>query len=104
QALRIGDDARSQWPAPDAGIVQGFEKKSAFASSMAPGHHDRRCPVRQQQPLSHIVLSDRGKRSVPPLVLVSTIFFFRVDRIVDAKPVPIWTDLPGDKATSFPSR
>ena len=60
---------------------------------MAPGHHDRRCPVRQQQPLSHIVLSDRGKRSVPPLVLPSTTFFFRVHRIFDAKPVPIRTDL-----------
>src|SRR5207244_3764533 len=94
RASRIGDDARSQWPAHDARIVQGFGKKSAFASSVAPGHHDRRCPLRQQQPLSHIVLTDRGKRPVPPPRFRTHYILFCVHRIVDAKPVPIWTDLP----------
>jgi hypothetical protein len=45
-----------QSPAHDAGIVQGFGKKLAFASSMAPGHHDRHYPVRQQQPSSSFVI------------------------------------------------
>ena len=61
RASHIGDDARLQSPAHDAGIVQGFGKKSAFASSMAPGHHDRRCPVRQQQPLSYSHTRSRRK-------------------------------------------
>ena len=52
-ASRIRDDARWRSPAHDAGIVQGSGKKLAFASSVAPCHHDRRCPVRQQQPLSY---------------------------------------------------
>ncbi|WP_175345345.1 hypothetical protein [Bradyrhizobium sp. ORS 375] len=59
---RIDDDARWQSPAHDAGIVQGFEKKSACASSVAPCHHDRRRPVRQQQPLSNIVITECDKR------------------------------------------
>src|SRR5262249_40371320 len=65
RASHTDDGARSLSPAHDAGIVQGSEKKSACASSIAPYHHDRRYPIRQQQPLSHIVIPRRRKRSVP---------------------------------------
>jgi hypothetical protein len=56
-----------QSPALGAGIVQGFGKKSAFASSVAPAIMIVVIRSGNNNLLSYIVTSDQGERPVPAI-------------------------------------
>jgi hypothetical protein len=70
---RIDDVVRLQSLTRDAGIVQGFEKKSAFASSVAPAiimiavarsGNNNLCHIRRLVQI-HIVTPAHSERPVP---------------------------------------
>jgi len=88
-----------QSPAHDAGIVQGSEKKSAFASSVAPAIMIAVVRSGNNYLYQYIVTPDHGERPAPATRLSSNRLHLPggrkaptrlVHHIFDAKPVPVW--------------
>src|SRR4029079_15860995 len=86
--------ARLPTAAHCAGIFQDFEKKSAFASSMAPAIMIADAASGNNNLLSYIVTPDHGERSVPVLAYAGK---FAASQLSPFRAI-------SRKATSFPSR